>query len=151
MWSFNEFITLELRWYVVLGGYCSFKLVYSYFIKFFLMLLSVFFMRVIVFGKNFWVCRFIKIIKIVIIALRIVFLCSAKTQGKVWKFEIWNLKFVFILKWVNSLNRYHNQSLLKLLTVSFCFLTFVIYLVIVKFIIYSILACNFYIGNCTVF
>ena len=25
MWSFNEFITLESRWYVVLGGYCFFK------------------------------------------------------------------------------------------------------------------------------
>ena len=132
--------TVPLNWFIAISS------------NFSLMLLSVFFyVRVIVFGKNFWVCRVIKIIKIVIIALRIVFLCSAKTQGKVWKFEIWNLKFVFILKWVNSLNRYHNQSLLKLLTVSFCFLTFVIYLVIVKFIIYSILACNFYIGNCTVF
>ena len=132
--------TVPLNWFIAISS------------NFSLMLLSVFFyVRVIVFGKNFWVCRVIKIIKIVIIALRIVFLCSAKTQWKVWKFEIWNLKFVFILKWVNSLNRYHNQSLLKLLTASFCFLTFVIYLVIVKFIIYSILACNFYIGNCTVF
>ena len=57
------------------------------------------------------------------------------------------MKFVFILKRVNSLYRYHNQYLLKLLTVSFCFLIFVVYLVIVKFIIYSILACNFAIDN----
>ena len=40
---------------------------------------------------------------------------------------------------------------MKLLTVSFRFLIFVVYLVIVKFIIYSIQACNFHIDNCTVF
>ena len=76
-------------------------------------------------------------------------LCPLFRKDLVKSVKIWNLKFVFILKWVNSLNRYHNQYLLKLLTVSFCFLTFVVYLVIVKFIIYSILAFNSYIDNCT--
>ena len=52
---------------------------------------------------------------------------------------------------VITVDRYHNQYLLKLLTVSFCFLTFVFYLVIVEFIIYSILACNFCIDNCIIF
>ena len=76
-------------------------------------------------------------------------LCSAKTPWKVWKYEISNL--FLSCKCVNILNRYHDQYLLKFLTVSFCFLTFVVYIVIVKFIIYSILACNFYLGNCTDF
>ena len=78
-------------------------------------------------------------------------LCPLFRKDSVKSLKIWNLKFVFILKWANSLNRYHNQYLLKLLTVSFCFLTFVVYLVIVKFIIYCILACNFDVDNCTVF
>ena len=51
----------------------------------------------------------------------------------------------------NSLSRYHNQYLHKLHTVSFYFLIFVIYLAIVKFIIYSIQACNFDIDDCNVF
>ena len=76
-------------------------------------------------------------------------LCRLFLQRLSEMFE--NLKFVFILKLVNILKRYHNQYLLKLLTASFClFLTFAIYLVIVK-LIYSIIACNSYIDNCTVF
>ena len=76
-------------------------------------------------------------------------LCRLFLQRLSEMFE--NLKFVFILKLVNILKRYHNQYLLKLLTASFClFLTFAVYLVIVK-LIYSIIACNSYIDNCTVF
>ena len=56
---------------------------------------------------------------------------------------------LFISKSINR--QVHKQYLLKLLTVTFCFLIFDVNLVIVKFIIYSILACNFYIDNCTVF
>ena len=78
-------------------------------------------------------------------------LCPMFRKDSVKSLKIWNLKFVFILKWVNSLSKYHNQYLLKLLTKSFCFLIFDVSLVIVKFIIYSILASNFYIDNCIVF
>ena len=92
---------------------------------------------------------FLSKIVILIIPLSFLFTLSFVPQRLSKKFE--NLKFVFILKSVISLNRYHNQYLHKLLTVSFCFLIFVVYLVIVKFIIYSIQACNFYIDNCTVF
>ena len=71
-------------------------------------------------------------------------------KDSVKSLKIWNLKFVFILKWVNSLNRYQSQYLLKMLAVSFCFLNFVVYLVIVRIIIYSFLACNCYVDNCIV-
>ena len=47
-------------------------------------------------------------------------LCPLFCKDSVKSLKIWKLKFVFILKWVNILNRYHNQYLLKLLTVSFC-------------------------------
>ena len=78
-------------------------------------------------------------------------LCPLIRKDSMKSLKIWNLKFVFVLKWVSSLNRYLNKYFLKLLTVSFCFLIFAVYLVIVKFIICSNLACNFYIGNCTAF
>ena len=49
-------------------------------------------------------------------------------------FLVWN-EFLNEVWSVDSLNRYHNQYLKKLLAVSFCFLFFVVYLVIiVKFI-----------------
>ena len=78
-------------------------------------------------------------------------LCPLIRKDSVKSLRIWNLKFAFVLKWVSSLNRYLNKYFLKLLTVSFCFLIFVVYLAIVKFIIYSNLACHFYIDNCTAF
>ena len=78
-------------------------------------------------------------------------LCPLYRKDSVKSLKISNLKFAFILKWINNLNRYHNQYLPKLLAISLCFLIFDVNLVIVKCIIYNILACNFYVDICIVF
>ena len=70
---------------------------------------------------------------------------------KIWNlFLFWN-EFLNEAWNVNSLNRYHNQCLCELLTVFFCFFYFLfVYLVIVKFVGYSIQACNLFIDSCIV-
>ena len=79
-------------------------------------------------------------------------LCPLFRKDSVKSLKIWNLKFVFILKWIDSLNRFHDQYLLKLLTVSFCFFNFWCQFSYCQiYYIYIILVCKIYMDNCIVF